>query len=415
MTRHARTDASAATSLPAGQRIRLLAVLAGSSGAAPLATDMYVPGLPELATSLGADASAAQLSLTGFLAGIIAGQLILGPLSDAVGRRPVLLCGTIFFVVFSVICAAAPTMTILDAARFGQGVSGAAGIVLARAVVADLFADRDLAGMYARLGAITAAAPILAPLAGGALLLVFPWRAVFVVLAALGAVLAVGVWRWIPESRPPQARSAGGVTAGLRAMAELLARRDILGPVLAISFGGAAVFAYIAGTTFVFQGVHRLTPAVASLVYGVNAVGNMAGSLGYGRLVKHWSAATLLVAGAVLALAGSAVLFAVSVTVGSSLAVTWFCLFFSLTAFGVFFPAVVTLAQQRGRAAPGATSALLGGGQFLLGAAASPLVGLFGTRGAAPLAAVMAVALAAATVAAAATRDQRVIRAQGEP
>ncbi|WP_280395064.1 multidrug effflux MFS transporter [Nocardia brasiliensis] len=288
MTRQPPTDASAATSLPAGQRIRLLAVLAGSSGAAPLATDMYVPGLPELATSLGADAAAAQLSLTGFLAGIIAGQLILGPLSDVVGRRPVLLCGTIFFVVFSVGCAAAPTMTVLDAARFGQGVSGAAGIVLARAVVADLFADRDLAGVYARLGAITAAAPILAPLAGGALLLVFPWRAVFVVLATLGAVLAVGVWRWIPESRPPQARSAGTVTAGLRAMAELLARRDILGPVLAISFGGAAVFAYIAGTTFVFHDVHRLTPAVSSLVYGVNAVGNMAGSLGYGRLVKRW-------------------------------------------------------------------------------------------------------------------------------
>ncbi len=120
-------------------------------------------------------------------------------------------------------------------------------------------------------------------------------------------------------------------------------------------------------------------------------------------------------ASSALALAGSAVLFAVSATVGSSLAVTWFCLFFSLTAFGVFFPAVVTLAQQRGRAAPGATSALLGGGQFLFGAAASPLVGLFGTRGAAPLAAVMAVALAAATLAAAATRDQGVIRAQGEP
>ncbi|WP_431939987.1 MFS transporter [Nocardia grenadensis] len=153
---------------------------------------MYVPALPELARSLGTDTSGAQVSLTGFLVGVIAGQLVLGPLSDGSGRRPVLLSGALGFAVLSVVCALAPTVVVLDAARFDQGVAGAAGIVVSRAVVADVFDDYDIADVFSRLGAITAAAPVLAPLAGGALLLVLPWRGVFLVLAVFGSALAVG-------------------------------------------------------------------------------------------------------------------------------------------------------------------------------------------------------------------------------
>ncbi|WP_280272968.1 multidrug effflux MFS transporter [Nocardia wallacei] len=391
----------------AAGRIQLLLVLAGLSGAAPLATDMYVPGLPDLAASLDTDASGAQLSLTGFLAGIIVGQLVLGPLSDGIGRRPVLLTGTAGFAALSALCASAPTIAILDLARFGQGVSGAAGIVVARAVVADLFDDHDIAAMYSRLGAITAAAPVLAPMAGGALLLLLPWRGIFAILAAFGVLLTAGVWRWIPESHPPHARTSGGITGGLRAITALATRRAVLAPVLALSFGGAAVFAYIAGTTFVFQDTYNLTPAAASLVYGGNAAGNMLGSLAYGRLVKHRAPETLLVASAGVAATGAALLLLVSLTTGSPMTVTWGCLLVSLTAFGVFFPAVVTIAQQRGRTAPGATSALLGGGQFLLGAATSPIVGLFDTHGPAPMAAVMTIVLTLATLTAVATAHYR--------
>ncbi|WP_460700700.1 multidrug effflux MFS transporter [Nocardia thraciensis] len=382
------------------KRVRLLLVLAGLSGAAPLATDMYVPGLPELAESLGTDASGAQVSLTGFLVGIIVGQLVLGPLSDIVGRRPVLLSGTAGFALLSTICALAPTIAVLDVARFGQGVSGAAGIVVARAVVADLFDDHDIAAVYSRLGAITAAAPVLAPMAGGALLLFLPWRGVFGVLAAFGLLLAAGVWRWIPESYPRHARPSGGVAAGLRAIVALATHGPVRAPVLALSFGGAAVFTYIAGTTFVFQDVYHLTPAAASLIYGVNAVGNMAGSLAYGRLARHTSPETLLTASAAFASTGTAMLLLVSATTGSPMLVTWVCLLLSLTAFGVFFPAAVTIAQQRGRNAPGATSALLGGGQFLLGAVASPAVGLVGTDNPTPMAAIMTTTLIMATLAA---------------
>ncbi|MEV5887190.1 Bcr/CflA family efflux MFS transporter [Streptomyces sp. NPDC052020] len=388
----------------AARRARLLLVLAGLSAASPLATDMYVPALPDLARSLGTDAAGAQMSLTGFLAGIIIGQLLLGPLSDATGRRPVLIAGSLLFAAFSAACALAPTVEVLNAARVGQGITGAAGIVVSRAVVADLFDDRELPSVFSRLGAITATAPVLAPLLGGALLLVVSWRYVFAALAVTGLFLALGVLRWIPESHPPQARLTGGLSSSLRAIGRVAGRRAVIMPALALAFGGAAVFAYIAGTTFVFQDIYRLSPSLASLVYGVNAIGNMTGSLAYGRLAGRSSPETLLIASGTVATAGTAALLLIQTTTGSTMLLTWLCLLTAITAFGVFFPAVITIAQSRGRAAPGATSALLGGGQFLLGAAASPLVGQFGTQSPTPMATVMTSCLAAATLAAILTR-----------
>ncbi|MEU7213096.1 Bcr/CflA family efflux MFS transporter [Streptomyces sp. NPDC044989] len=388
----------------APKRLRLLLVLAGLSGVSPLATDMYVAALPDLARSLGTDASGAQLSLTSFLVGIIAGQLALGPLSDAVGRRPVLIGGSVLFAGFSLVCALAPTVAVLNSARVGQGVAGAAGIVVSRAVVTDLFDDRELPTVFSRLGAIGAMAPVLAPLAGGALLLLVPWRYVFAVLALMGVLLAAGVWRWIPESHPPDARLTGGLAPSLRAIGRTAGQPIVLAPVVALACGGAAVFAYIAGTTFVFQDIYHLSPALSSLVYGVNALGNMSGSLAYGHLTRHRSPEDLLIISGALATAGAVALLLLQTTTGSNMPLTWLCLLITISAFGLFFPAVITIAQSRGRAAPGATSALLGGGQFLLGAAASPVVGLFGTQSPAPMAAVMAVALTLGTLAAIATK-----------
>ncbi|QIK07585.1 multidrug effflux MFS transporter [Streptomyces sp. ID38640] len=407
MTAHSTGEASAGLPRPSSElpnRLPLLMVLAGLSGASPLATDMYVPALPDLARSLSTDASGAQMSLTGFLAGIIVGQLVLGPLSDAVGRRPVLIGGSVLFAAFSTVCALAPTVEVLIAARVGQGIAGAAGIVVSRAVVADLFDDRELPSVFSRLGAITAAAPVLAPLAGGALLLAVSWRYVFAVLALMGVLLALGVWHWIPESHPPHTRLTGGPAASLRAIGQVAAQRAVLTPVLALACGGAAVFAYIAGTTFLFQDIYRLSPALSSLVYGVNAVGNMAGSLAYGRLAKRRPPEDLLIISGALAATGVAALLLLQATAGSTMPTTWLCLLITISACGIFFPAVITVAQSRGRAAPGATSALLGGGQFLFGAAVSPLVGLFGTQSPAPMAAVMTSCLALGTLAAIAAK-----------
>ncbi|SCK43057.1 MFS transporter, DHA1 family, bicyclomycin/chloramphenicol resistance protein [Streptomyces sp. WMMB 714] len=378
----------------------LILVLAGLSAASPLATDMYVPALPEMANSLGAGSGEVQASLTGFLVGVILGQLVWGPMSDAVGRRPVLLWGTSSFAALSVLCALAPTAAILDAARVGQGLAGAAGIVVARAVVTDLFEGHQLARVYSVLGAVTSMGPVLAPLVGAAVLTVASWRSVFVLLALIGLAVALGVGRCVPETRVRTARTRGGVAGGLRSMGRLARRREVLLPVVAVAFGGAAVFAYIAGTSFVFQELYHLTPAASGLVYGANAVGNVMGSLACGRLARRWRAETLLVASAAGGLAATATLAVVQATVGSGVVCTWACLFAGVSAFGVFFPAVTAVAQSRGRDAPGAASALLGCGQFAFSAAAAPAVGWFGTRSPLPMALIMTCCLACALLAA---------------
>ena len=181
--------------------------------------DTYLPGLPALSDDLGASASQAQLTLTACLFGLAAGQLLAGPASDALGRRKPLLTGLAAFTAASLLCAAAPDIWSLVAARFLQGVAGAAGIVLARAIARDLHSGAALARFLALLMLVNALAPILAPIAGAQLLHVTDWRGVFVVLAGLGAVLfAVAALR-VPETLPRERRHGGGLAHTGRASA----------------------------------------------------------------------------------------------------------------------------------------------------------------------------------------------------
>lgn len=389
-----------------GSRVLLLAVLAGLGAASPLATDMYVPGLPDMARSLNTSSAGTQVTLTAFLLGVIVGQLVLGPLSDMAGRRPVLLLGTAAFALFGLGCALVPTIEAMTALRFCQGVSGAAGLVVGRAVVVDLFHGAELARVYGTLSGIGALGPVLAPVLGGALLAVAPWRFVFVALGIVGGVLVVGLARGVPESLPPQRRLGGGAGGALRATTRLLARPAVLAPVLTMGCMGAAVFAYVAGATFVLHDLLRLSPAASSLVYGVNALGNLGASLLYGRLARRFGPEALMLAGAAVGLAGQVALLLFTGAGGAGLWPVWLCLFVSVASFGFLFPALTTVGQGRGREAPGAMSALLGAAQFTFGAAASPLVGLFGTRSAAPMALVMGGFLALTTVGAVVCRRQ---------
>ncbi|MEU9591459.1 multidrug effflux MFS transporter [Streptomyces sp. NPDC048219] len=386
-------------SRPPGGR-RLMLTLAGVSAVSPMATDMYVPGLPQMARSLHTDTAGAQISLTGFLIGIIVGQLLCGPLSDSFGRRPVLIGGSAAFTGFSLLCGLAPTLEVLNAARLGQGLAGAAGIVVARAVVADLFDDDRIAGAFATLSAVTALAPIAAPLLGGAVLSFGSWRWLFGLLAFFGLALTLCLVLWVPESLAPTARVSGGMSGTVRSMRRVCARRSVLTPVLSLGFGGAAVFVYIGSTSFVFQGVYHLPAGITSLVFGANALGNMAASISYGRLARRHSPEGLLRVSMLLTLAPAALLFVAEATGRGGLASTSICLFVTITAFGVFFPAVTTITQSRGRDAPGATSALLGSVQFTFGAVASPLVGFFGDGSALPMAGLMAAFLVPAALAA---------------
>ncbi|MEV7009837.1 multidrug effflux MFS transporter [Streptosporangium sp. NPDC051022] len=372
---------------------RLLIVLAALSAVAPLATDMYVPGFPGLAQSLETTGSSVQLSMTAFLVGLAAGQLLLGPVSDAMGRRRVLLVGAAMFTVFSLVCAAAPDINVLNVARLLEGIAGAAGMVVARAVLTDRFHGTPEAPRhFATLSAIVSVAPVAAPVIGGAILGVASWRVVFAVLAGFGVLLFAGVLAWVPETLPVSRRHSGGVGTTLRAVAGLLGRRALVGYVLTSALSGAGLFTYIAGSTFVFQDVYGLSPTQYSLVFAVNSLGMLIGSAIFGRLAARVRITTLFAAGLCVALGATAVLVVLLAVTGGGLAVTWACLFLTVNGLGLALPAGMTVVQSLGHDAPGATSGLLGGSQFVLGAAASPLAGLFGTGSAMPTAAVMLVA-----------------------
>lgn len=389
-----------------GSRRGFLTVVAGLGAVSPLATDMYVPALPDMARSLGTTVVGTQTTLTAFLLGVIAGQLVLGPMSDLVGRRPILLSGTSAFAVFSFGCACAPTIEVMAALRFGQGLGGAAGIVVGRAVIVDLYRGVELSRAYATLSAIGALGPVIAPLLGGGLLAVAPWRFVFITLALAGAALALAAGRVVPESLPRERRVRGGAGGALRAVGALLSQPAVLVPVVTMGCMGAAVFAYIAGATFVLHDLLHLSATMSSIVYGVNALASLGASLLYGRWVRTRRPETLMVIGAVTGLCGQLLLLVLIAAVGAQLWALCLCLLVTVASFGFLFPALSAVGQSRGRTAPGTTSALLGVAQFSFGAAASPVIGLFGTRSAIPMAVVMSSFLALTTVGAIICREQ---------
>ncbi|WUS99815.1 multidrug effflux MFS transporter [Streptomyces sp. NBC_00708] len=377
----------------------LIAVLGALTAVAPLATDMYVPGFPAMGDALHASGSAVQLTLTAFLIGMVVGQLLIGPVSDGRGRRGLLISGAAGFVLFSLLCAVAPNVELLTAARFLQGFAGAAGMVLARAVITDCFHGADVPRYFALLSQILGIAPIAAPVVGGAVLSASTWRAVFVVLAVLGALLLAAVVRKVPETLPPARRHGGGLTGTFRTMGTLLTHRPFMGYVLVLGFTSAALFAYISGSSFVFQNVHGVSPTVYSLIFASNAVGMLIGGVVFARLSARVRLNTLLIAGLAISGAGAAALLAIPALAGQSLAVSWICLFVAMSGIALIFPATMSIGQHLGRSAPGAASALIGGLQFLFGAAASPLVGLFGEDTATPMAVIILTALALAGLA----------------
>ena len=384
------TSAGPVPSTPkTGAATALVAVLAALTAVAPLATDMYVPGFPAMGDTLGASSSAIQLTMTGFLAGLVVGQLLIGPVSDGLGRRKLLLGGTTGFALFSLLCALAPNAPLLTGARFLQGVAGAAGMVLARAVLTDLFHGPDLPRRFALLSQIMGVAPIAAPVLGGAVLSVSTWRAVFAVLTVMGVLLLPAVLKTVPESLPPERRHPGGVTTTFRAMAALLGRRTFMGYVLVVSFAAAALFAYISGSSFVFERLHGVSSTVYSLIFASNAVGSLLGGAAFARLAGRVTLNALLATGVGLILLGGLAQVLLVLAAGETLAGTWATLFVVTVGIGMVFPAGITLTQSLGRTGPGAASALLGGLQFLFGALASPLVGLFGEDSSLPMALIM--------------------------
>ncbi|MFJ4538128.1 multidrug effflux MFS transporter [Streptomyces tibetensis] len=378
----------------------LVTFLLGSLTAVPpLAMDMYLPSLPEVTRSLHAPAATVQLTLTACLAGMALGQLVVGPMSDRWGRRRPLLAGLAVFVVATVLCALAPTVETLVAFRLAQGLAGAAAIVIARAVVRDLYDGMAMARFFSTLMLISGVAPIVAPLIGGQVLRVTDWRGVFVVLTAIGVLIGVLVWTRLPETLEPAERHGGGVGEALRAMRGLLADRAFAGYMLTGGFAFAALFAYISASPFVIQEIYGASPQTFSLLFGVNSVGLVVvGQINGKILVGRVSLDRVLGIGLaiVITAATALLLMALGVFGEVGLVPVAAALFVLMSAMGITLPNTQALALMRTKHAAGSASALLGTSSFLIGAIASPLVGVAGEDTALPMAVVQ---LAAALVA----------------
>ncbi|MFC9533834.1 multidrug effflux MFS transporter [Streptomyces sp. NPDC056975] len=374
-------------------------VLGGLTAVPPLSMDMYLPALPEVTGALHTSAATAQLTLTACLTGMALGQLAVGPMSDKCGRRRPLLIGLLVYIAATAVCALAPTAPLLIGFRLMQGLAGAAGIVIARAVVRDLYDGVEMARFFSTLMLISGVAPIVAPLIGGQVLRITDWRGIFVVLTVIGIALTALVWKGLPETLAPERRHGGGTAEALRTMRGLLADRVFTGYMVAGGFAFAALFAYISASPFVVQEIYGASPQTFSLLFGINSVGLIAvGQINGKLLVGRVSLDKALAVGlCVIALASAALLLMATGVFGDvGLVPIAAGLFVLMSAMGLAMPNTNALALMRTPHAAGSASALLGTSSFLVGAIASPLVGIAGEDTAVPMAVVqLACALAA--------------------
>ncbi|CCG05592.1 multidrug effflux MFS transporter [Blastococcus saxobsidens] len=376
-----RADVPAVAPAPAVARpgaARIALTLGAFVALGPLTIDMYLPALPRIADDLLSTSATVQLTLTGTLIGLALGQLVIGPLSDAFGRRRPLLAGTALHVLASLLVLVAPNIAVLGSLRVLQGVGAAAGSVIALAVVRDLYVGRSAATMLSRLFLVLGAAPVLAPTIGGEVLRFTDWRGVFLLLAAYGVgMLAVG-WKTLPETLPPERRRSSGVRGTLRTYGRLLHDRTYVGLVLVAGLTMAGLFSYVSGSSFVYQGQFGLDEQQFGLLFGAGAFWLIAATQLNPLLLRRWSPQQLLVAGTVLgALAGAALVALAGTGTGGLVGVTgalWAVLF----ACGLALPNAPALALSRHGDAAGSAAALLGAIQFGVGALVSPVVGLLG-------------------------------------
>ena len=373
----------------------LTILLGGFTAFGPLSMDLYLPAFPQLAADFGTGPAAVQLTLTADVLGLVVGQLVLGPLSDAYGRRRLLIGSALVCAAASVLCALAPTIGLLVLWRFLQGASGGGGIVLARAIAADIASGVAAARLFSLFMTLSSVAPILAPVLGGLMLaMTGSWQPMFYLLAVISLVLAVATWRAIPESLPVERRHRGGLKQTGRAFLSLARDRVFAGYALTVAFAYASLFGYIAGSSFVLQEVYGLSATQFSLVFALNAGGMVALGLLNARLVRRFAVRRLLIIGLLASTLAAVLLLAVvGVTPARVGAVGTIAvlapLFVVVATRGLVSANASVLALQRPQAS-GAASAVLGACMFAGGILVTPLLALGASESAVPMAAVVA-------------------------
>lgn len=363
-------------SRPIPRRGALAVILGSLSAFGPLTTDLYLPALPAAAQELGASQPAIQATLTACLIGLALGQVLVGPLSDSVGRRRPMIGGMVLFIIASLLCAVAPSVYLLDAARLLQGLAGAAGVVLSLAIVRDLFSGVAAGKMIATLMAVSGVAPIIGPLAGAQLLRFTDWRGLFVVLAAIGVVLLAVAVLFVPETLP----AAGRRPTSWRTVADgyrtLITDVRFVGLTVAAALAFGSMFAYISTSSFIFQEHFGFTESQFSVVFSVNAVGLLAMNLTGGRLLGRVTALVLIRVGLAAMLAGSVATAAALVWGGPAAVIG--TLFVTVASLGLVLPMASALALQSYGTLAGTASAGIGATRFVVGGVAAVLAGIGG-------------------------------------
>lgn len=370
----------------------LLLVLASLAAVAPVATDLYLPGFPAMGDDLGADASGVQLTLTSFLVGLAFGQLVMGPLSDRFGRRTPLLVSAGICVVAGVVCATAPSLAVLVVARLVQGFAGAGGMVIGRAVIADVVTGQAAARAFTLMLTVGGVAPVLAPLVGGLLADPVGWSGMLWTVAALCLAMLVGVLVVVGETHPVERRSRDAMSS-LAAIRTVVANRAYRGPVAVFALSFGVMMAYISASPFVYQNVLGLSEIGYGVAFGINAGGLIGAGWVTSRLIDRWSPRQLVRAAVTLQVC-SCLAFVVLALAGAQAWTYPAPIFLAVTSNGAIMGNAAALAMAEVRSAAGAGSAVLGFSQFALGAVVSPLVGLGGEASAVVPALVMASASA---------------------
>ncbi len=385
----------------------LTALLAGLSAIGPLTTDMYLPSLPDIARALDASTAQVQLTISTYLIGFAVGQVVYGPVSDRHGRKPVLLAAIALYCVASLACALATSIHMLITARALQALGGAGGIVLARAMVRDIYSGTRAGRELSVIGSVMALAPVLAPVAGGALQTGFGWRSVFFTLVVAGVAAAGLVWWLLPETlaqRAAEPVSPSSIVRSYRVVARNPAYLAYLGLATA-SFAG--LFAWISGASFVLQNLYGLSPFAFGLAFAVGSLGYMTGSMLSAHLTRWLGLDGIIGIGGVLVTAGGLGMM-VAVALGFASAASLVVpMAVYLAGMGMVLPQSLAGAMTPFPERAGAASSLLGFIQQSVAAVCGAIVGILLGQSAWPLAASVAVAGCATLALWIATRSVR--------
>jgi DHA1 family bicyclomycin/chloramphenicol resistance-like MFS transporter len=368
----------------------LTALLALMTSLGPLSVDMYLASLPAIEQALSATAAQAQLTISIYLAGYALAQIGYGPLSDRYGRRPVLLAALALFTLATLVCAAAPSIGLLNAARFVQAIGAAGAAVIARAIVRDFYAGARAGRELSLMGAVMALAPIIAPVIGGGLQIAFGWRASFVLMLVMGGGIAVMAWKLLPETLRQRSSDPISLPAILRGYGRFLRDRGYLAHLGIIAFTYGGLFAWISGSSFVLQQIYALDPLQFGIGFGISAGGYLLGTLVASQMVMRLGIGATIGVGAAAQAAGGVLmllpaLLGVSSAIGILAAVSLYLAGMGLTGPQAMAGALTPYPQQAG-----AASSLFGFVQQAWSALLGALVGALLVHGEWPMSAAIA-------------------------